>query len=110
MRGFLSSSEIPVHIGLDSTKVDSAFFIWPDNSFQKIELRPLDTTITFTYRKGLPKYDYDKLKNYRQNRTVPVEDITAKTNILYKHKENQFNEFDREPLFLICCQQKGLHF
>jgi enediyne biosynthesis protein E4 len=98
VRGFLSSSEIPVHIGLDNTKVDSAFLIWPDNSYQSIELKPLDTTITFTYQNGLPKYDYDKLKNYRKNRTEPVEDITAKTNILYKHKENQFNEFDREPL------------
>jgi enediyne biosynthesis protein E4 len=98
VRGFLSSSEIPIHIGLEHTKVDSAFLIWPDNSFQSIELKPLDTTISFTYRKGLPKYDYDKLKNFRKNITGPVEDITAKTNILYKHKENQFNEFDREPL------------
>ena len=98
VRGFLSSSEIPVHIGLENTKVDSAFLIWPDNSYQTIELKPLDTTITFNYQKGLPKFDYDKLKNYRKNKTEPVEDITAKTNILYKHKENPFNEFDREPL------------
>lgn len=98
VRGFLSSSEIPVHIGLDKTKVDSAFLIWPDNSYQPIELKPLNTTIVFSYQKGLPKYNYDVLKSYRTNITRPVEDITAKTNILYKHRENQFNEFDLEPL------------
>jgi hypothetical protein len=98
VRGFLSSSEIPVHIGLENTKVDSALLIWPDNSYQSVELKPLDTVITFSYQKGLPKYDYGKLKNYGKNKTAPVEDITAKTNILYKHKENPFNEFDREPL------------
>ena len=38
VRGFLSSMEVPVHIGLDKTIVDSAFLIWPDNSFQPIQL------------------------------------------------------------------------
>jgi hypothetical protein len=32
VHGFQSSMEIPLHIGLDSTKVDSAFLIWPDNT------------------------------------------------------------------------------
>ncbi|MGC4102186.1 CRTAC1 family protein [Ferruginibacter sp.] len=36
-RGFESSMEEPLHIGLTNTKVDSAFLIWPDNSFQKID-------------------------------------------------------------------------
>lgn len=98
VRGFLSSSEIPIHIGLDKTKVDSAFLIWPDNGYQSIKLEPLDTIISFSYQKGLPKFDYDKFKNYYKNPTRPVEDITAKTDILYKHKENSFHEFDLEPL------------
>ncbi len=98
VRGFLSSSEIPIHIGLDKTKVDSAFLIWPDNSYQPIRLEPLDTIISFSYQKGLPKFDYDRLKNYHKNLTRPVEDITAQTGILYKHKENSFHEFDLEPL------------
>ncbi len=98
VRGFLSSSEIPIHIGLDNTEVDSAFLIWPDNSYQSIQLKPLDTTISFSYQSGLPKYDYNKLRNFWKNRSRPVEDITAATQIQYKHKENPFNEFNREPL------------
>ncbi len=38
VRGFLSSMEGPLHIGLDKTIVDSAFLIWPDNSYQPIQL------------------------------------------------------------------------
>ncbi|HTB25650.1 MAG TPA: VCBS repeat-containing protein [Puia sp.] len=98
VRGFLSSSEIPIHIGLDKAKVDSAFLIWPDNSYQSIKLEPLDTIISFGYQKGLPKFDYDKFKSFYKNPTRPVEDITAKTGIQYRHKENTFHEFDLEPL------------
>jgi enediyne biosynthesis protein E4 len=98
VRGFLSSMEGPVHIGLDKTIVDSAFLIWPDNSFQPIQLKPLDTIIRFTYQKGLPKFDFARLRNHWKNKTRPVENITAQTDILYKHKENDFHEFEREPL------------
>ncbi|MEJ0083359.1 MAG: hypothetical protein WDM78_20960 [Puia sp.] len=87
-----------VHIGLDKTVVDSAFLIWPDNSFQPIQLKPLDTVIRFSYREGLPNYDYNILKNYWKNSTRPVQDVTTQSNILYKHKENTFHEFEREPL------------
>jgi hypothetical protein len=98
VRGFLSSMDGPLHIGLEKTTVDSAFLIWPDNSYQPIKLSPLDTVIYFSYQKGLPKYDYTRLRNHWKNETRPVEDITTQTNILYKHKENDFHEFDREPL------------
>jgi enediyne biosynthesis protein E4 len=98
VRGFLSSSEGPVHIGLNKTTVDSAFLIWPDNSYQTISLKPLDTVISFSYQNGLPKYDYTRLRNHWKNTTKPVEDITDQTNILYRHKENVFHEFEREPL------------
>jgi enediyne biosynthesis protein E4 len=98
VRGFLSSMEGPIHIGLDKTTVDSAFLIWPDNSYQRIQLKPLDTLISFNYQGGLPKYDYNILKNYWKNTTRPVEDITASTNLLHRHKENMFHEFEREPL------------
>jgi len=98
VRGFLSSMEGPLHIGLDKTIVDSAFLVWPDNTYLPIRLSPLDTVISFTYRDGLPKYDYDRLKKHWVNSTRPVENITAQTNILYRHKENTFHEFEREPL------------
>jgi hypothetical protein len=98
VRGFLSSMQSPIHIGLGNTKVDSAFLIWPDNSYQTFTCKPLNNTLVFSYKKGLPKFDFGVLKNHWTNNTIPVQDITAKTGIKYLHKENSFHEFEREPL------------
>jgi len=98
VRGFLSSMEIPLHIGLDQTKVDSAFLVWPDNSFQRITWRQGDSTLTCSFQKGLPHFDYSLLTEHWKNPTRPMLDITGATGLLYRHEENSFHEFDREPL------------
>lgn len=98
VRGFLSSSEIPVHVGLDKTKVDSAFLVWPDNTCQAIHLDTADHWLTFSWQKGLPKFDYSIVTAHWPNPSRPMKDITAGTELLHKHNENDFNEFDREPL------------
>ena len=111
VRGFLSSMETPIHVGLDHTTVDSMFLIWPDNTFQRVQLPgPQDPTspatgstsanniLTLTYQKGLPAFDYTILTTHFKNPTRPVKDITASTGLLHRHEENDFHEFDREPL------------
>jgi enediyne biosynthesis protein E4 len=98
VRGFMSSSEVPIHIGLDKTLVDSAFLIWPDNTYQPIVLDKKNPWRQFTYSKGLPVFDYNKIKSFRKNPSRPMVNITAATQLIHKHEENDFNEFDREPL------------
>ncbi|HZE85347.1 MAG TPA: VCBS repeat-containing protein, partial [Puia sp.] len=124
VRGFLSSTEAPIHIGLDKTRVDSMFLVWPDNTYQRIQLpaaldraskstdpqhasptpaSPASPTashvpLKFAYQKGLPAFDYSRLTAYWKNSTRPAKDITASTGLLHKHEENSFHEFDREPL------------
>ena len=98
VRGFMSSMEIPIHIGLYKTRIDSAFLVWPDNSFQRIALQPTNPWVTFTYKAGLPKFDYRNITGYWKNPTKPMKDITSETGLAYKHDENDFHEFDLEPL------------
>ena len=98
VRGFLSSMEIPLHIGLFKTKIDSAFLIWPDNTFQPISLSPHNPRMSLTWQKGLPHFDYSRLHPHMQNASFTVKDITTATGLLYKHEENNFPEFDREAL------------
>ncbi len=98
VRGFMSSMQIPIHLGLDNTKVDSILLVWPDNTYQKVQYSKIDTTITQKYQSGLPKFDYTCITKHWQNTTKPMEDITDKTGLLYKHKEDVFQEFNREPL------------
>ena len=98
VRGFLSSAETPIHIGLDHTTIDSMFLVWPDNTFQRIHWKAGDTLLSLTWQQGLPKFDYTLLTHYWKNPASPVKDITAATGLLHKHNENTFHEFDREPL------------
>ena len=97
-KGFQSSMEIPLHVGLVNIKLDSAFLIWPDNTFQRISLNAKQPFINFTYQIGLPKFDYKKITEYWKNETKPVEDITIKSGLHYLHQENPFVEFNREAL------------
>ena len=98
VKGFQSSMEVPVHIGLDKTKIDSAFLIWPDNSFQLIQLNAVKPALSFSYTKGLPAFDYKKITTHWQEPARPMQDITQNVALNFVHQENTFGEFDREPL------------
>jgi len=96
VRGFQSSMQVPIHVGLYNTKVDSAFLVWPDNSYQSIQLdKPF---LEFRYHDGLPQFDYGKITSRNGEQTKPMEAITASVRLEYKHNENPFVEFNREPL------------
>lgn len=97
-KGFLSSMEVPLLIGIGNRKTDSAFLVWPDNTCEKIQPDPGTNRQSYTYRKGLPLFNYTALRSFYQNHTNPVSDITSQSGISYLHLENRFVEFDREPL------------
>src|SRR5436190_1836365 len=98
VHGFISSMEIPLLIGTKNTKIDSMFLVWPDNSYEKIPVDGLKSQATFSYREKLPKFDFEILKRFHRNTTVPLTDITVETGLQYLHRENHFVEFDREAL------------
>jgi enediyne biosynthesis protein E4 len=98
VHGFLSSMEMPIHIGLDQTIIDSAFLVWPDNSFQPIQFKSGVSKYQFSYQKGLKPFNYQSIINHQPNTTTKMVDITANTGIDYMHKENFFYEFNRESL------------
>lgn len=95
VHGFLSSMHGAVHIGLNGMKVDSAFLIWPDRSYQPLTIVAGETD-TITYTRGLPTWDYHALME--PDAFVLVDDVTAPSGLLHRHTENRFDEFDREPL------------
>ncbi len=77
LHGFLSSAEIPLHIGLNKANVDSIILIWPDNSYQKINWQAGIGKITATnYSNNLPQFNYSELNRYNVNAALPMEDIT----------------------------------
>ena len=108
VRGFLSSMETPIHIGLYNTKVDSILLIWPDNTYQSVDWKSaVSSQILIEYQSDLPKYDYARLTARMKNPTREMTDITRDVNLEFKHVENPFNEFDREPLIPFMVSREG---
>lgn len=95
--GFLSSMEIPIHIGLGTTRPDSILLVWPDNTYQRISWTTNRQQI-LQFRKGLPTFNYDVIKTHFRSTLSPMRDITKEVALNYKHEEDDFNEFNREPL------------
>jgi hypothetical protein len=98
VKGFLSSMQVPVHIGLRGTKVDSLLLIWPDKTFERISIAPTERRKVVIYQPGLPVFDFGSLSARGLKDVYPVSDITAETRLEFLHQENRFVEFDREPL------------
>jgi len=96
VKGFLSSMEIPLLIGIKNSSIDSILLVWPDNSYQQLVT---DTSsLSVRYQKGLPQFNYTQITGKYKSISQQAEDITAATGFSYLHQENHFVEFDREPL------------
>lgn len=98
VRGFQSSSETPLVIGLGiNPQIDSILIIWSDKTYQKISYDSTKAKVKVVYSKGQKVFNYQTFKELRNNQ-VDYDDITTKVNLNVNHLENQFNEFDREAL------------
>jgi hypothetical protein len=98
VRGFQSSMEIPLQIGLTGVKADSIVWIWPDGRYSRIDWKPGIRALMIDYREDQPKFDFDRLKPVYLPGLHELENITGETGLKWLHLENRFNEFDREPL------------
>lgn len=98
VHGFMSGMEIPIHIGLDKIKVDSAFMVWPDNTYQPLTIPANTSQLTVTWQKSLPAFDYRHITAFKKNTSLRLTNIADSVQLQFLHKENHFPEFDREPL------------
>ena len=93
-RGFESSVDPRAHFGLGTTsRVDSLIVIWPDRRSQVLENVAANRIVT------LSQSDARSQPPNRPTAQPPLfSDITDRLPINYKHAENAFFDFDREPL------------
>ncbi|MBS1608271.1 MAG: VCBS repeat-containing protein [Bacteroidetes bacterium] len=98
VRGFQSSMNEPLHVGLYNAAIDSAFLLWPDNSFQRIQIGEHSSQLSYKYEKGLPQFKYSIITSFYKSESGIAQNITAGSGLDYLHKENLFAEFNREPL------------
>jgi hypothetical protein len=94
-RGFQSSVDPRLHFGLGaSTRIDSLVVVWPDHRFQVIHDVPADTMITLLQDAAAGRYAY--------RREAPDQALfstaAAPAGIDFRHRENTFYDYNREPL------------
>ena len=93
-RGFESAVDPRPHFGLGSTsQVDSLTVIWPDRRVQVLTNIPADETVTLIQTNARTE------PLIRPSAHPPLfSDITSQLPIDFKHRENTFFDFGREPL------------
>ncbi len=97
VRGFMSSMQKPIHIGLGQSHIDTIIIVWDDNDYQKITNIKQNQRLVFYKNTSLKKINYDRFKPSVPSK-YSFEDITKQTKLDYYHRENDFREFSREPL------------
>ena len=93
-RGFESSVDPRAHFGLAAAqRVDSLIIVWPDGRFQILTDVAADRFITVSQSDARGRYSYE----HPANRPL-FSDLSTQVDIPYKHHENTFFDFAREPL------------
>ncbi len=99
VRGYQSSlapDQLYVSTG-DPSTVDSVVLIWPDLSYERLNVSNLADQLVIKWRENLPRFTFSKTETTREGNYV-FEDITAAIGLDYEHKENPFVDFNREGL------------
>lgn len=95
-RGFQSSSDTRLHFGLDTIPViDSLVIVWPDQSYQLVKNLAADTLITMERKNARDQFDYAA---WFPPRPLQFEDITSAVKCDWRHRENDFNDYNIQYL------------
>src|SRR4029077_343886 len=112
-RGFLSSVDPRPHFGRgSSSKIDTLTVIWPDHHFQTLTNLDGDRILTLSQSDAKELYRYPAPSSNRSGNAQPLAAapvrpaepppffaaVTAKSRVDFKHEEDTFYDFNREPL------------
>jgi enediyne biosynthesis protein E4 len=95
-RGFQSSVEPKLHFGLgNSQKIDSLLVVWPNQTYQLVRDVKANQLLMLDQKDASGHFDH--------NRFFPppapvLKEITDKLNINWQHKEDNFVDFNQQPL------------
>src|SRR6185312_12463055 len=103
VRGYLSSVDQTVLFGLgDSASIDSLTIHWPDHRQQTIYHLRGDTTLILWQKNASIISTHKNASTPPTQKALPgtplFTEASRTTNILYRHKENVYNDFASQPL------------
>jgi len=101
VRGFQSSVDPVLNFGLgDHDMVDSILVIWPDDRYQVLGQVKADQALQVSVKDASGKWNYARKGNETTLlQGAPVSGVD--------HKENDYNDFDRQPLMLNYLSRSG---
>ena len=95
-RGFQSSVEPKLHFGLGKQKkIDSILIVWPNQIYQVIKKIGADETLILDQKNASRHFSYSK---FFPSVKHLFKDITNEININWKHQEDNFVDFNQQPL------------
>lgn len=95
-RGFQSSSEPRLHFGLDTSSViDSILVVWPNQKYQVVKNIKANKQIIFYQKDASGLFIYN---NYFKPAPTYFTDVSDSINIKWKHREDDFDDFNVQYL------------
>ena len=95
-RGFQSSSDTRLHFGLDSLKtLDSLLVVWPDQKFQVLRNIAGNRQLVVNQKEASGRFDYT---GFFPPKKPFLEDITGQVGCPWRHREDDFNDFNVQYL------------
>ena len=95
-RGFQSSVDLSIHFGLDSVKqVDSILIVWPNQKYQVIKNVAANKGLLVTQADANGSFNYSE---FFAPRKEVLENVTNSFAINWKHKENEFLDYNVQYL------------
>jgi len=106
VRGFLSTSDPRPNLGLGSlTMVDSLIIDWPDNRTSLMTNVKTDQTLTLYQKDAIAISPV--LHGFKKDENRYLTDISAENRISFTHREDDFNDFERDRLLYHMISTEG---
>ena len=95
-RGFQSSVEPKLHFGFGKIKqIDSMLIVWPNQTYQLIKNIKTNQQLAINQSNAKGHFDYNKF--FPPAKPI-LKDITADMHLNWKHQEDNFVDFNLQPL------------
>jgi hypothetical protein len=96
VRGFMSSSTTQLHFGLDSvSRIDSLLVVWPNQKYQLIKNPGINKNLVVNKKDAQMNFVYN---DFFPPKKEALEDISARVNCNWSHKENDFEDYNVQYL------------
>lgn len=93
-RGYRSSMEPMLHFGLDNIMmIDSLEIFWPDNRFSTLKNIEANQNLFIDYQDS-----DDPIRFNMDTSQFVFQDVSHEYGLNHKHMENEYDDFNREPL------------